>query len=76
MRKRDFTIRQSNDSGRKTIEIINNIDDDDDWIPQWKPRKKKKKRTEKLDPSNFFEAEIIRQRMERLADRLKALNRR
>lgn len=39
-------------------------------------KKKKKKRTEKLDPSNFFEAEIIRQRMERLADRLKALNRR
>lgn len=43
MRKRDFTIRQSNDSGRKTIEIINNIDDDDDWIPQWKPRKKRRK---------------------------------
>lgn len=74
MEKEDFIIRTYNNSGNKTIEIINNIDDDDDWIPQWKPRKKKKKRTEKLDPSNPFEAEIIRQRMKRLADRLKALH--
>lgn len=87
MKKEDFIIRTSNSSGRKIVEIINNIDDDDDliphinyidddddWIPQLKPRKKKKKRTEKLDPNNSFEAEIIRQRMKRLANRLKALH--
>lgn len=74
MEKEDFTIKVHNNSDNKTIEIINNIDDDNDWIPQWKPRKKKKKRTEKLDPNDFFEAEIIRQRMKRLADRLRALH--
>ena len=73
MEKEDFIIGTYNNLDNKTIDIINNIDDDD-WIPQWKPRKKKKKRTEKLDPNNFFEAKIIRQRMKRLADRLKALH--
>lgn len=72
MKMEDFIIMTDNNWDHKTIEIIDNIDDEDDLIPQWKPRKK---RTKELDLSNPFEAEIIRQRMERLADRLKALNR-
>ena len=74
MKKRDFTIKTSNSSGRKTIEIIKNIDDVDDFILQWKLRKKKKKQ-EKLDPSNLFEAEMIKIRRKKLLDSVKALNR-
>lgn len=79
MRKRDFTIRQSNDSGRKTIRIINNMDAyDDDGIPLWKPKSKRGKRNKnkKLDPNNLIEAEIIKIRRKKLLDSIKALNRR
>lgn len=74
MEKEDFIIGTYNNLDNKTIDIINNIDDDD-WIPQWKPRKKKKKRTEKLDPNNLIEAEIIERRRKALLDGMKALNR-
>lgn len=37
-------------------------------------KKKKKKRTEKLDPNNLFELVTIRQRMKKLKDRLRALH--
>lgn len=73
MKKRDFTIKTSNSSGRKTIEIINNIENDDDLIPQWKPKKKKKKKPEKLDPNNLIESEMIERRRKALLDSARAL---
>lgn len=74
MKKKDFIIKTSNSSGHKTIEIIKNIDDVDNLIFQWKPRKKKKKQ-EKLDPNNLIEAEMVKKRRKALLDSVKALNR-
>ena len=76
MKRRDFTIKTSNSSGRKNIKIIKNIDDVDNLIFQWKPRKKKKKKPEKLDPNNLIEAEMIKRKRKALLDSIKALNRR
>ena len=73
IKMKDFIIRTYNDSGRKVVEIIKNINDDDDLIPQWIPRKKKKKKTVKLDPNNLIEAEMIRRRRKALLDSAKAL---
>ena len=73
MKKKDFTIKVHNNSGHKTIEIIKNIDDVDDFILQWKLRKKKKKKPEKLDPNNLIEAEMIKRRREALLDSVRAL---
>lgn len=74
MEKKDFTIKVHNNSDHKTIEIIKNIDDDDDLIPQWKPKKKKKKKLEKLDPNNLIEAEMIKRRRKALLDSTRALH--
>lgn len=74
MKKKDFTIKVHNNSDHKTIEIIKNIDDVDDFILQWKLRKKKKKKPVKLDPNNLIEAEMIKRRRKALLDSARALH--
>lgn len=58
------------------LNIINKIDYlDMDYDLPYRPRRRKKSKNEKLDKNNPLEAEIIEHRIERLLEKMQALNR-